>query len=108
MVQVAKGLSEQDMIPHEKLPSKAERKADKNAQDKADKEVEVIKNLLKEFVNEKIIPLDVPVSTILDAVPQLLTALIKIYATKSTAYGGYLTAKRKYEETAMKDLVREQ
>ncbi len=106
-MQEEKKLTEADMIAKPRpLPTKDERKAQKAEAAEYDRQVGEIKEMLREFVNEKIIPSDIPVSVVLDAVPQLLTALIKVYATKSTAYTAHLKAKRAYEETSMKDLIK--
>lgn len=97
-------LKPQDLEPQNKLPSKDERKAMKAQQEKDAADVQILKNLCLEFLNDKLLSLDIPVFLVEEMVPQVLTAQIKIHKAKSVKYAQYIKAKSAWEEESIKDI----
>ena len=100
-------LGKGEMIPDEdKLPNKEERAKMKAEQDKNETDAKELKRLCKEFIDEKIVILDMPASVIVDAVPELTKAILKVYTAKTKQHQAYLDAKHTYEDTSFKDLIK--
>lgn len=97
-------LDKKDLEFHEKLPSKEERQKEKEERDKMNADILTLKDILVKFVNEQIIPLDIPISTVEEAVQTLLKPILTIHKAKSKQFAAYLEAKRVLEETPIKDL----
>lgn len=98
-------LEKKDMEFHEKLPSKEERAKEKAERDKMNADITKLKDILMKFVNEEIIPLDIPISTVEEAIQTLMKPILTIHKAKSKQFAAYLEAKRVLEETPIKDLV---
>ena len=97
-------LTEKDLNYQEKLPSKEEREKEKQERDKMNADIRILKEILVKFVNEQIIPLDIPISTVEEAIKTLINPILTIHKAKSKQWAAYLEAKRVLEETPIKDL----
>lgn len=97
-------INPKDLEYKEKLPTKEERKAAQAQQEKDKADVQILKNLCLEFLNDKLLTLDIPVFLVEEMVPQLLTAQIKIHKAKSAKYEDYIKAKSAWEEESIKDI----
>jgi len=97
-------IDKKDLEFHEKLPSKEERAKEKAERYKMNNDILTLKDILVKFVNEQIIPLDIPISTVEEAVQTLLKPILTIHKAKSKQFAAYLEAKRVLEETPIKDL----
>ena len=97
-------LSEKDMEYQEKLPSKDERKKINDQQNKDMADAKILKELCREFVNEKLIPLAIPVFLVEEVVTTVMKPLITIHKAKSMKYQEYLKAKAAMEEENMNEI----
>jgi hypothetical protein len=97
-------LTEKDLTYKEKLPTKEEREKEKQERDKMNSDIMKIKDVLVKFINDEIIPLDIPISTVEEALKTLVNPIITIHKTKSKQFAAYLEARRVLEETPIKDL----
>ena len=97
-------LSEKDMEYQEKLPNKEERKAIKDQQDKDMSDAKIIKDLCREFVNEKLIPLAIPVFLVEEVVTTVMKPLLEIHKSKSKKFAEYLKAKAAMEEENINEI----
>jgi len=97
-------IDKKDLEFHEKLPSKEERAKEKAERYKMNNDILTLKDILVKFVNEQIIPLDIPISTVEEAVQTLLNPILTIHKARSKQFAAYLEAKRVLEETPIKDL----
>lgn len=98
-------LEKKDLEFKEKLPNKEERKKEQEEREKMNADILILKDILVKFVNEQIIPLDIPISTVEEAVQTLMKPILTIHKAKSKQFAAYLEAKRVLEETPIKDLV---
>ena len=97
-------LTEKDLNYQEELPSKEEREKEKQERDKMNADIRILKEILVKFVNEQIIPLDIPISTVEEAIKTLINPILTIHEAQSKQWAAYLEAKRVLEETPIKDL----
>ena len=97
-------LEKKDMEVQDKLPSKEERKAMQAQQEKDAADAGIIKELCREFVNEKLIPLAIPVFLVEEVVTTVMKPLITIHKAKSVKYQEYLKAKAAMEEENMNEI----
>jgi biopolymer transport protein ExbD len=97
-------LEAKDMEYQEKLPSKEERKAINLQQEEDVKNTQIIKELCREFVNEKLISLAIPVFLVEEIVDTVMKPLITIHKAKSLKYQEYLKAKEAMETENMNEI----
>lgn len=97
-------ITEKDLTYNEKLPSKEERERDKAERDKMNADIHKLKEILVKFINEQIIPLDIPISTVEEALNTIIRPILTIHKAKSKQFAAFLEAKRVLEETPIKDL----
>ena len=90
--------------PQDKLPSKDERKKDKETREELNGYITEMKTKLELFLVEQILPSQMPID-IVEEIPDLLKSLISIYKGKSVEWKEYLKAKRKMSELRFCDLT---
>jgi hypothetical protein len=98
-------IEEKHLNYQEKLPTKEEREKEKKEREKMNADIQVLKSKLLKFVNEEIIPLDIPISTVEEALKTLMNPILTIHKARSKQFADYLEAKRILEETPIKDLI---
>jgi len=97
-------ITKKDMEVKEKLPTKEERKKEQEQRDKDNADIKALKELLMEFVNEKILPLDIPISTVEEVLTSMVKPLLTIHKAKSRQFANYLKAKKELEMTPINKL----
>lgn len=97
-------MTEKDLEFHEKLPNKEEREKEKQEREKMNADIQILKGKLFNFIKNEIIPLDIPISTVEEALNTLVRPILTIHKAKSKQFAAYLEAKRILEETPIKDL----
>lgn len=97
-------MTEKDLEFNEKLPSKEEREKEKQEREKMNADIKILKEKLFNFIKNEIIPLDIPISTVEEALNTLVRPILTIHKAKSKQFAAYLEAKRILEETPIKDL----
>lgn len=97
-------MTEKDLEFREKLPTKEEREKEKQEREKMNSDIKILKEKLFNFIKNEIIPLDIPISTVEEALNTLVRPILTIHKAKSKQFAAYLEAKRILEETPIKDL----
>lgn len=93
-------------VKKETLPSKQERKDNKQKEDEAQINKEQLRILTTEFINDKIIPLNIPMYQIEEHIPILIKTLLNINKTMSTKFKAFLDAKSELENTNINEFER--
>ena len=84
--------------------NKAQKEQQKAELKKYQEQNTIIKNLVRDFFEEKLVKLDIPVEDLEDLAPTLLKGLIGIYKSQSQEYTKFLNARKEMASTSIKDL----
>ena len=96
-------LTKQDLTPPEKPKLSGHER--RELKKKEDADIEQVKeygqqmqDLVREFFNDKIVPLQIPMIYLEEGLPKLILALLKIYQGKSEQYKKAMELKEKMEK----------
>ncbi len=88
---------ESDFEYKEKVPTREERKREREQRAKDQKDLVRLKAICYKFVEEQLVPLSIPISTVIEAVPELVRTILSIHRAKSKKFEAYLKAKEDME-----------